>query len=398
MPGNTARLDWPLMANNITTGDLDRLMEFLGQISLGYMPRLTQGREVEAFEQEFSRWLGCRHAVMVNSGSSANLITIAALRQVFGQGHVIVPAITWSSDIASILHAGMTPLFVDVHPETLGMDPDRMLEWITDETRAVFVTHCLGFSALPTGTHADVLRSRRIQLIEDCCEATGAYAEGRNLGTFGLMSNFSFYYAHHMSTIEGGMVCTDSRDLYEILRRLRSHGLTREMTDKGEHIASLHPDLDPQFIFEEPAWNLRSTELNAVLGRAQLKRLDLNNGQRSLNLKLWLGALDPDKYRTKYATYGSSNYALPLVLAHIDAPLMKRVLALLQRLGVEYRRGTAGGGNQLRQPYVRRIPGMPPPERFPQAEHVHHFGLYIGNFPDLEPEKIETLAKELNAL
>jgi CDP-6-deoxy-D-xylo-4-hexulose-3-dehydrase len=258
---------------------------------------------------------------------------------------------------------------------------------------ATFMTHCLGFDALKS------VGGCRGYLIEDCCESIGATHEGEKLGTFGLASNFSFYYAHHMSTIEGGMVCTDDEKFYQCCRSLRAHGLLRE-SDNAEfrsHVESQYPDLDPNFIFLTPSFNMRSTEINAVLGRSQMKRLDAGIVKRTNNLKHFLSALDANKYRVAYRVEGSSNYALPLILQEADEGLMRRVLALMKALNVEIRRGTAGGGSQLRQPYLRAL-NIARPEDFPETEHVHFYGLYLGNFPELEADKIDSLCAALNAL
>jgi len=385
-------MNWPLMRNNITHADKVAVMEFLAG---EHIPRFTQGDQVSAFEREFAFWLGSKYAVMVNSGSSANLITMAALKEYRGLGEIIVPTICWSSDIMSVLHAGFTPVFVDINPRTLGMDMREVFKKITKNTKAVFVTHVLGFNAL-TEDIRDRLAAMRIELIEDCCEAIGATMGDKKLGTFGLASNFSFYYAHHMSTIEGGMVCTDDEKFYQYLRQLRSHGLVRERTDEANKrdLEAARQDLDPQFIFSLPSYNVRSTEINAVIGRSQLKRLPDRVWRRSANFEHWLANLGAH-YFTDFWKEGSSNYALPLVLRQPDDKLMRRVLDCLQANGVEYRRGTAGGGNQLRQPYLRRMNNL---LEFPHTEHVHFFGLYIGNYPDLETSQIEELCQKLNAL
>ncbi len=379
------------MQNNITRADRLAASNFFlegGTADLSDS-RLTNGPQVEKFEEEFSVWLGSKYAVMVNSGSSANLLSMQALRIMHGRGRVLVPCITWVSDIAAVLHAGLDPVFVDVDPQTLGMD---MHAAASHSTMAAFVTHCLGFASIKDW-HAPAI------LVEDCCEALGAQVDGRKLGTIGLMSNFSFYYAHHMSTIEGGMICTDDERVYEMLRMLRAHGLVREMKNPAYRQAAqeVNPDLDPQFIFTHPAYNMRPIEVQAVIGRQQLKRVDYGNAKRTANLVTFLASLDSTRYRTQYRLEGSSNYALPLVLCEPDETLMGRVLGLLQELGVEYRRGTAGGGNQLRQPYARER-WADFYQAFPQAEHIHHFGLYVGNFPDLKEEKITALCEALNGL
>jgi CDP-4-dehydro-6-deoxyglucose reductase, E1 len=388
-------LDWPLMFNNITRSDLDAVVRFLSDGE----PILTQSRQVQAFEREWSEWLGTRHSVFVNSGSSANLITLAALRETCGPGEVILPPLTWVSDIAAVLQNGFIPVFADIDRRTLGISPQRVLEKIGPRTKAVFVTHILGYSAL-TPELVRELASRNIPLIEDVCESHGATMRGRKLGCFGLMSNFSFYYAHHLSTIEGGMICTDDRRLYEMLRMFRSHGMVRECSEEEfkKPYYERHPDLNPDFIFAFPAYNVRSTEINAVIGQSQLKRLDANNLVRRRNLDLFFANLDPAKYQTDFAVEGSSNYAFTLVLQEPNDAFRDRVMQTLRQHRVEFRRGTSGGGNQLRQPYLRRVLGDEECLRYPNVDHVHFYGFYIGNYPDLPAWKVLELCRILNGL
>jgi len=385
---------WPLMRNNISREDLDCLVDFLQQDD----PILTQSKNVQAFECEWSEWLGVKHSVFVHSGSAANLVTMAALRRLKGDGEVILPTLTWVSDIASVLHAGLEPVFVDIDPRTLGMDISQVLDKMNNRTRAVFLTHVLGYNGLNQEL-LDELAACDIPLIEDCCEAHGATYQGRRVGSMGWASNFSFYYAHHLSTVEGGMVCTNDDELYEAIRIYRSHGMVREASEQTtkDHYTAEYPDLNPDFIFAYPAYNIRGTELNAVIGRNQLKRLDDNNAIRTRNLKLFLQGLDPAKYQTDFTVEGSSNYAFTLILKSPDDALRDRVERTLRELKVEFRRGTAGGGNQLRQPYARERFGDEY-ENYPFTNHVHFYGWYIGNYPDLEPERITALTKLLNTI
>lgn len=389
-------LYWPLMQNNIVREDLDAVCALLTQDD----PVLTQSRNVRAFEEEWSRWLGVRYSVFVNSGSSANLLTLAALKALHGAGgEVLVPTITWVSDITSVLHNGFTPVFVDIDRRTLGMDNEQILERITPKTRAVFLTHVLGYNALSQRL-LDELARRQIPLIEDVCESHGATFGGRKLGTFGMASNFSFYYAHHLSTIEGGMICTNSADLYETCRMLRGHGMVRELdsVSRKREYADECADLNPDFIFAHAGYNCRSTEINAVIGRSQLKRLDHGNRRRSENLRAFLDHLDGQYYQTDFATEGSSNYAFTLVLRDADDGRMSRVMTGLRQAGVEFRRGTAGGGNQLRQPYLRDVVEKEAWRGYPRADHVHFYGMYIGNYPSLERGQIVKLCELLNRL
>ena len=386
----------PLMENNVTAEDRNAVIDFLKGD-----PILTQSSNVRAFEQEWSQWLGVRRSVFVNSGASANFITMAALRHLYGPGEVVVPTLTWVSDISSVLAAGHTPVFMDIDPRTLAMDPRQVVASLNKNTRAVFLTHCQGFDGLDDALLAE-LKKRNVPLIEDVCESHGATHRGKKAGSFGLASNFSFYFAHHMSTIEGGMVCTDDENFYQACRMLRSHGMVREsdspeFRQKWEAAA---PDLNPKFIFAWPTGNYRSTEINAVIGRSQLKRLDANNRRRTENFKLFLSLLDPALYWTDFRVEGSINYAFPLVMKQADAALRDRLMAVMDENGIEHRRGNAGGGNQLRQPYLDGIapPKADIPRLFPVIDHVHFFGFYVGNYPTLDEARIRWLCGILNSV
>jgi len=390
------KLDWPLMENNILKEDLNAVVKFLkARDDL----ILTQGKNVRKFENQWSRWLGVKYSVLVNSGSSANLLSMLAIRERYGLGEIIVPPLTWVSDIASVIQCGFKPVFADINPKTLGMDTDQVIKKITGKTKAVFLTHILGYNAINQKL-LDELQARKIPLVEDVCESYGATFKGRKLGTFGLISNFSFYYAHHMSTIEGGMVSTNDPNIYEMIRMGRSHGLVREADSaslKADYQRK-YPDLNPDFIFAFPAYNVRPTEINAVLGLSQLKRLDKNNKIRTKNLNIFLSNLNPDLYQTDFETEGSCNYAFVLVLKKASPQFASKVMRVLRSFGIEFRRGTSGGGNQLRQPYLREISGEGEYKKYPNVEHVHFYGFYIGNYPSLKKEKILKLCSILNSL
>ncbi len=390
------KLNWPLMKKNILREDLDAVVKFLkAKDDL----ILTQSKNVRKFEEEWSKWLGVKYSVLVNSGASANLLSILAIRQMYGLGEIIVPPLTWVSDIASVIQCGFKPVFVDINPRTLGMDNELVLRKITRNTKAVFLTHILGINGLSQKL-LDELRAKKIPLVEDVCESYGATFKGKKLGTFGLISNFSFYYAHHMSSIEGGMISTNDPDIYEMIRMGRSHGMVREADSESlkKSYQKKYPDLNPDFIFAFPAYNMRSTEINAVIGLSQLRRLSKNNKIRSKNLKIFLSNLNPNIYQTDFETRGSCNYAFVLVLKQPSPLLAKKVMRTLNAYGVEFRRGTSGGGNQLRQPYLRKIVGDKEYKKYPNVEHIHFYGLYIGNYPTLEEKKIYKLCDVLNNL
>ncbi len=389
-------MKFPLMRNNILREDLDAIIEHLKQDD----PILTHGANVRAFEAEWSAWLGVKHSVFVNSGASANLLTMAILKIGHPEGgEVIVPPLTWISDIASVLQNGFTPVFADIDPRTLSMDTAQILAKISPKTRAVFLTHVQGFDGL-TDELLSELKRRNIPLIEDVCESHGATHGGQKLGSFGWISNFSFYYAHHMSTIEGGMICTNDAEVYQQARMLRSHGMVREASDVAvrEAYQAANPELNPDFIFAYPAYNVRPNEIGGIMGRSQLKRLDQNVQRRTANFLRFLKQINPVKYRTDFKLEGSSNYAFNLILRNADDKLVERLMQKMRESGVEFRRGSAGGGNQIRQPYLNGIVPDGHHRDFPATEHVHFYGFYIGNFPDLRDEEVDALCAILNSV
>jgi CDP-6-deoxy-D-xylo-4-hexulose-3-dehydrase len=389
-------MKYPLMRNNILREDLDAVILHLQQDD----PILTNGPKVREFEKAWSEWLGVKYSVFVNSGASANLLTMAILKIHHPHGgEVIVPPLAWVSDVASVLQNGFTPIFVDIDPQTLSMDPKQILAKITDKTKAVFLTHVQGFDGL-TDELLSELEKRNIPLIEDVCESHGATHNKQRLGSFGWISNFSFYYAHHMSTIEGGMICTNDSEIYQQARMLRSHGMVRETTDdnlKAEYQAD-YPELNPDFIFAYPAYNVRNTEIGAILGLSQLKRLDKNIDKRTDNLKRFLNNIDKNIYQTEFKIEGSSNYAFNLILKKPDNKLVQKLMQTMRSAGIEFRRGSAGGGNQVRQPYLKDIVPHNHHKEFPLTEHVHFYGFYIGNFPDLKEHEVDEICEVLNSV
>ena len=389
-------MKYPLMRNNILREDLDVVIEHLKQDD----PILTNGPHVRAFEQQWSQWLGVSYSVFVNSGASANLLSMALLKIRHPEGgEVIVPPLTWVSDIASVIQNGFTPVFADIDPHSLAMDTAHILAKITDRTRAVFITHVQGFDGL-TGQLVSELQRRGIPLIEDVCESHGATHGGQKLGSIGWMSNFSFYYAHHMSTIEGGMICTNDPLVYQQARLLRSHGMVREANDRAfsDPYRANYPDLNPDFIFAYPAYNVRNTEIGGIMGQSQLKRIDRIVANRNTNFLRFLDRIDQKRFKTDFKLDGMSNYAFNLVMNEADHDFVNRLMVRMRDSGIEVRRGSAGGGNQVRQPYLK---GLVPDQHyldFPNTEHIHFFGFYIGNYPELGSDDIDDICAILNAV
>ncbi len=385
-----------LMNNNITSKDRDVLVKFIQNTDY-----FTNGKKVKEFEEKWSTWVGTKYSVFVNSGSSANLLSLSYVKSIYEDGEIIVSPLNWVSDVTSILYNGFKPRFIDINLKTLSMDIDKVINSINKKTRAILITHILGFNGLKKEL-IDICKKKKILLIEDVCESHGATYKGKKLGSFGNLSNFSFYYAHHLSTIEGGMVCTNDRKIYEKIRIMRGHGMLRESTDTNykKKICKKYPKLNEKFIFIEPGYNFRSTELNAVIGINQLKRLNFNNKLRNKNHEYFLKNLDKKKYFTDFDLEGSSNYAFVIIFNknYRKISFRKKFERILFKLGIEFRRGTSGGGNQLRQPYLKKHIKINKLNinNFPKTDIIHNYGYYIGNYPNLSKSKILKICNILN--
>ena len=337
------------MFDNITLEDRNVVANYIKKNNV-----FTQSRKVKEFESKWSKWLGVKYSVFVNSGSSANFLTFLTIKILYGVGEVIVPPLTWNSDINAVINNNFEPKFADIRLDTLSMDPDKIIKNITKKTKAVFLTHAQGFNGL-TRELLSFLKRKNIMLIEDVCESHGATFLNKKLGSFGKISNFSFYYAHHLSTVEGGMVCTNDKKIYETVKMLRGHGLLRESGNKKfeKSMKKKYHKLSPNFIFLYPAFNMRNNEMQAVIGLNQLKRLDKNNKLRAKNFEFFLNKLDKDKFFTNYLIKGNSNYAFPIILKKKSIKYRDKFERHMLKNKIEFRRGNAGGGNQLRQPYLK---------------------------------------------
>jgi len=394
MRGELRMNEYPLMSNNINQDDIEVLVDFLKNND-----HFTNGQKVREFEKQWSDWLGRKYSVFVNSGSSANYISLCLIKELYGEGEVILSPLGWESDVASVLMAGFKPVFVDVNLDNLSLNVEQVLDSINENTKAVLMTHVLGYDGMSDEV-AKVCKEKKIVLLEDTCESHGATHDGQKCGTFGDISNFSFYYAHHMSTIEGGMICTDSEEIYNYARMFRSHGMLRESDNLvyRRSIEEENPDLHPEFIFTVPGFNMRSTELNAVIGINQLKRLDSNIEKRTHNYNLFIKLIDSKYYYADFRNEGSSNYAFVLMPRKEFTERYEDIVNCLKNNSIEFRRGTAGGGNLAMQPFVKKRVKDIDYGKLKNVDFIHKYGFYIGNYPDLGEEKIANLCTALNGV
>lgn len=379
---------WKLANDTLDQEDLDALARWLGT-----GPRLTQGPMVAEFEQAWSSWLGAEHTVMVTSGTMANFALLAALshRLAPKRLRIGVSAVTWSTNVTPSIFLNHEITVFDIDPRTLGVRATDVCEAMeAGLIDVLFVTHLLGFCALDSAI-LECADRNNVLLIEDCCESHGARYGMQKVGTVGLASTFSFYFGHHMSTIEGGMVSTDDAEVADLLRLMRAHGMARESTRFQEY-ARRHPDIDPRFLFLVPGLNFRSTELNAFLGLRQLEGLDDRVQQRNRNMEQFLAEL-PDWLYSDFATDGMSSFALPLIAQ--DERGASAVREVVDALGIESRPVVAG--NLLRQPFLQNCDATPFRDAAPVADHVHDFGLYVGNGHHVSPTMIRELTSRLGS-
>jgi CDP-6-deoxy-D-xylo-4-hexulose-3-dehydrase len=335
--------------------------------------QLTMGRGVRAFEEEFAEWIGASYAVMVNSGSSANLLMIDSLlrttssARVLAPGdEVIVPGLSWPTTVWPIAQLGLVPVFVDVDPVTLAIDLDDARSVIGPRTRAMFVIHPLG-RAIDVPRYTEFCTENSLELLEDCCESLGAHWAGAHVGTASRTASFSFYFSHHISTIEGGMIVTNDPGLADDLRGLRAHGWIRDRSDKAEWIAR-NPTFDPRFLFASVGYNLRPTEIQGAIGSVQLRRLDQmlfarDSLARAVHGWLeasapWLeligadtlNAINPSDRRERTNSW----MTLPLRVGPTAPMDRDSVVGHFERIGVETRPIIAG--NLARHPAVAHVP------------------------------------------
>ena len=334
--------------------------------------QLTMGPRVRSFEEEFAAWVGVGYAVMVNSGSSANLLMVDSLlrttssRRPLSPGdEVIVPGLAWPTTAWPLAQLGLVPVFVDVDPATLAIDLRSARSALGPRTRGMFLIHPLG-RAVEGPAYADFCAEHDLHLLEDCCESLGAHWAGAHVGTTGMAASFSFYFSHHVSTIEGGMVVTDDLALADDLRGLRAHGWVRDRSDRGRWVAG-HPELDPRFLFATVGYNVRPTEIQGAIGRVQLQRLDeMLFARESLARAVcgWLAACAPWLELIGADALGSATPAqrrgrthswmtLPLRLRPEARANRDTVVEHLEKNGVETRPIIAG--NLARHPAVDQV-------------------------------------------
>lgn len=388
VPGEShIRLSRPTYGSDEVIESLDSLMSTW----------VTMGEKVERFEQEWSDYVGTDHSVMVNSGSSANLLALKTLEgDVIQPGdEVIVPAVSWSTSIFPIIDANAKPVLVDIDRDTYTIDVESFKDAISKDTSAVVLVHLLG-NPCEMDPITELCSEHEIAIIEDSCEAHGAEYNGQRVGSFGDIGTFSFFFSHHISTIEGGMITVDSDKYLDQIRAGRAHGWVREMESKEEY-TSESPEIDERFLFVSHGYNLRPTEIQGAFGIHQINQLEPFIQTRRKNAKTLNEALSPfsdvfdllEERENTRCTW----FAYPLLVKE-SAPFTRDELQdHLEENLIETRPILAG--NLARQPALQNIDYEQVGE-LTDAEYIHENGLLIGNHHKLTEEKIEYIHTVIN--
>jgi len=358
--------------------------------------QLTMGERCLQFETQFAREVGSRNAVFVNSGSSANLLAFFALanqqapnslRRLTPGMEVIVPAVTWSTTIWPIVQAGGVPVLVDSDPQTLQMDLDKLKKAISPKTVGICPVHVLG-NAVPMRELMQLAEKNGLWVIEDTCEALGTTHQGQMTGTFGCMGTYSFYFSHHITTVEGGMVVTDNDDLAELLRCLRAHGWTRQMKTRAT-IEARHPEIDPRFLFINTGFNLRPTEINAAFGLKQLGKLKGFNQRRREIADEWIQSFGAHLRPMKITPETDATwFGFPVLCSDINE--RNKMRTHLESHGIETRPIICG--NLARQPAFKMIPHRISGE-LNGADEIMDRGLFWGSHPGMSTEDVQYVSQ-----
>ena len=374
-----------LVKDTIDNKDIDRLIDWLKTY-----PRLTKGLVTLEFEAKFSKWLGRKYSVFCNSGSSANLLMLSVLKEKYGSKKVVVPSVAWSTDLAPVIQLGLQPILCDCNMKDLAVDLEHLEKIFTEESPdALLLVSALGL--VPDMNKIVELCSKYdVILLEDTCESMGCEFVNRKLGTFGIMSSFSTFFGHHISTIEGGLISTDDKELYELLVAIRSHGWARDLSVETQ-LNLLEEwnvsEFDSLYTFYYPGFNMRSTDLQAYIGLAQVDKLDDWGRKRLTNFNLYQELIENDYWKPDIdLNHFVSNFAYPII-----HPNRNTIVESLRKNDVEVRPLICGSMGT--QPfYVKKYGRL----ELPNVSIVDKYGFYVPNNPMLTSSEISFISDIVN--
>jgi CDP-6-deoxy-D-xylo-4-hexulose-3-dehydrase len=398
----------PLASSGLRDCDIEAVMRVLKS------GNLTMGKEVRNFESRMADYLQVEHFVMVNSGSSANLLMLEALirpavadPRLHPGDSVLVPAIAWPTTIWPIIQLGLNPLFVDVDPSTLAIDLDKA-QYLIDTSRipvrGIFPIHPLGYAIPPSSLNSFASKNGLI-LINDVCESLGSWSEGKHAGTSGVAASFSFYFSHHITTMEGGGIATDDALFADDLRSMRSHGWSRDRTDASKWSNEVSSN-DSKFLFVSTGYNFRPMEIQAAIGTLQLEEIDRFVKKRrniasrvaSILEGTSLSVIGSESINNQISFRSNSWMLIPIRVGGDNALLAKqRILERLEKLEIETRPVLTG--NFLAQPAIQRITrNTVDPNHYQSATQITDTCFLVGAHHDLTEEQIDFLCSSLRSV
>jgi len=372
----------------------EEIIEALESLVSGWV---TMGKKVSSFEDEFSKYLKAKYGVMVNSGSSANLLALSILsnplfkKKMKKNSYIITPAVTWATTVFPIQTVGCKPFFVDVDLDTFCINTDSIRDSISSETSCIMPVHLMGYPC-DMKEIMKIAKENNLLVIEDSCEAHGATIEDQKVGTFGDIGTFSFFISHHITTIEGGMIVTNNEEIAEIAKSLRAFGWTRELKNKNE-INSNYPEIDPRFLFINLGYNIRPTEIQGAFGLHQIKKLDNFIKIRRENAKYWNDTLD--KY-SKYFIFPKRNLENHVFFGYAitikeNSPFSRSQLtSFLESKGIETRPIMAG--NFVQQP-AAKLMEWKKSKNLSNSELIMKNSFFIGNHHGIGNKEREYVAE-----
>lgn len=393
------KFKYNLLSNAFDKKDIDEGIKVLNS------QQITIGKITKKFENFFAKKIGSKYALMTNSGSSANLMALSALtsplskKKIPIKGEVLLPAVCWATSLWPIIQNNLKPIFVDVELDTFNIDLDQLEKKISKNTVAIMLVHVLGISTNMKKLKK-IIRKHKIELIEDTCESLGAKFDNKNLGTFGRFGTYSFYYSHQITSGEGGMITCDSIEDYNILKSIRSHGWSRD-TIFHSKFSKKYPQIDNNFLFIGPGYNLRPTEIQGAIAFNQFKKLDkfikLRKKNRSLIInelkkhKLWNNQFDFVKIEKNI---DPSWFGLPFLINKDLMVNKSKFLKYLTINGIENR--PIISGNFLNQPAAKFYNFKYNPNNFINSNEIEKRGFFIGLHTKLINQKeLRTLVNHL---
>ena len=364
-----------------------RNKDLIEGIKVIFSKNVTMSTVTKKFENTFSKKIKTPYALMLNSGSSANLLAFQCLINPYRKkrlkkgDEVLIPAICWSTSLWPIIQSGLKPIFVDVNRENFNIDLKDLRKKISKKTRALMLIHVLGIS-----TNMDelmkILKKNKIILIEDTCESIGAKYKNKFLGTFGDFSTFSFYFSHQISSVEGGMICCKSKQDEDIIKSLRSHGWVKELSNQKK-MEKKYKEINKNFFFINSGFNLRPTDIQAAIGLSQFKSLDSFIKIRKLNRNNIIKKITTDKRWNNQVSFVKKKdnsepswFGLAMLINKKFIHKKNPILNKLDKLGIENR--PIISGNFLKQPALIKYNISQKAKNFPIANYVHDHGLFVG--------------------